>query len=315
MPAPAMRAVRYDRYGPPDVLEVRALPRPVPQAGQVLVRVDAGSVNAVDAKVRSGALRLLTGRSFPRGVGADFAGTITEVGPGGDPDLPGRPVWGALDPLAGGATDEYLAVGPDAYALAPAGLDPVAAAALPTVGVTAVLAVEAVRLEPGRRVLVVGASGGVGNAAAQLAAAAGARVATVSGRANLDFCREHGAADAYAHEDLDGLRAERFDAVIDTHGTDLRAYRRLLRPGGRMATVAAKGAGAALVSVLTPGPRIGLVQAKATRVRLERLADLVERGDLRPAVERVYAMEELAEAHRDIATGHSRGKRVVRIGA
>ncbi|WP_158299899.1 NAD(P)-dependent alcohol dehydrogenase [Glycomyces paridis] len=311
MSTPLMRAVRYDRYGPPEVMGVREIPRPVPGVGEGLVRVHATGVNAVEARVRAGGLRVLTGRGFPRPVGADFAGRIAEIGPGGDPGLVGRAVWGALDPLKSGATQEYLAVGADSYAEAPSGLDLVEAAALPTAGITAELMLDTVNLREGERALVVGASGGVGNAALQLAAARGAHVAAVCGCVNLDFCREWGAAEAYAHED--GLDADPFDAILDVHGTGLRSLRRRLRPGGRIVTVAAKGIGAVVASALTPGPRIAMVQTRTTRARLERLTELVERGELRPAVDRVYDMEGLPEAHAAIATGHSRGKRVIRV--
>ncbi|WP_051326030.1 NAD(P)-dependent alcohol dehydrogenase [Glycomyces tenuis] len=322
MPQPTMRtapmrAVRYDRYGPPEVLNVREVPRPEPKRGQILVRVHAAAVNAVDAAIRAGSLRLATGFRFPKATGADFAGTVAQVGPGGDESLVGRAVWGAVNPLSGRTAAEYIAVEDGQWSPAPAGLDLEGAAALPTVGISALLALDAVGAGRGRRLLVVGASGGVGNAAVQLAAAAGASVATVSSKANLDFCRTWGAEDAYAYDeraDLDRvLREERFDAILDVHGTAIGAYRRRLRPGGRMVTLAARAMPAALASAVLPGPRVRLVQMRPTGARLKRLTGHVERGELRPVVDRVYRMDEIAEAHRSAGTGHSRGKRVVLV--
>ncbi|MCH7232309.1 NAD(P)-dependent alcohol dehydrogenase [Glycomyces sp. L485] len=308
-----MRAVQFDRYGPPEVLGVREAPRPVPKAGEVLVKVHAVSVNPVDSKIRSGSLRLLTGRRFPRSIGVDFAGEVVGLGPGVDEALAGKAVWGATKPLSIGVTAEYLAVDARWCGPAPSGVDSAGAAALPLVGISAVMALDAVAIESGMRLLVVGASGGTGNAVAQIAAAKGARVATVSSRANLDFCREYGAEEAYAYDTGDDLGGRRFDAIVDLVGTAVDRHRGLLRPDGRMATPAVKGMPAAYASALLPGPRVRVVQMRPGRAHLDRLAAHVERGELRPVIGRFYALDEIVEAHRSMDTGHSRGKRVILI--
>ncbi|GAB3651195.1 NAD(P)-dependent alcohol dehydrogenase [Glycomyces tarimensis] len=311
MSTPIMRAAQFDRYGPPEVLHVREAPRPVPKAGEVLVQVHAVSVNPVDAKIRAGALKPMTGWRFPKGIGTDFAGVVVETGADVDAGLAGQSVWGAINPMTAGVTAEYIAVRADLCAPMPSNVDFAGAAALPVVGISALTALDAVGVEAGQRLLVIGASGGVGNAVAQLAAAQGAKVTAVSSRANLDFCREHGAEEAYAYDAPGEFGGKRFDGIVDVHGTRINAHRARLRSGGRMATVAYKALPAALASTVLPGPRVRLVQMRPGRERLERLARHVERGDLRPVIGRFYALDEVAEAHRSTDTGHSRGKRVI----
>nr|WP_241755592.1 NAD(P)-dependent alcohol dehydrogenase [Actinomadura sp. RB99] len=309
-----MRAVRYERYGPPDVLQVHKVPVPQPGKGEVLIRVHATSVNPAEAQVRAGKMRVMSGFRFPKGTGEDFTGQIVAAGPGVDSSVVGRRVWGSKVGLNSATAAEYICLDESLTAPAPVGHDLVTAAALPTVGLTALLALRTVGLHPEHSLLVVGASGGVGSATVQLAAAKGARVTTISSGANTDLCLGLGAEQAYAHELPEQLPAgQEFDAVIDLNGTSMGTYRRRLRQGGRMASLSAKGMGYAMLSALLPGPRARMARMKPTRAHLNELADHVERGDLRPVLHKVYAMEEIAEAHRSMETGHSRGKRVVRI--
>lgn len=320
--AETMRAARYDRYGPPEVLTVRRVPVPEPRSGQVLVKVIATSVNPVETMVRSGKMRLVSGLRFPttpgnagKGTGEDFTGEIVAAGPGVDATaVVGRSVWGMALGLNRAAAAEYLRVKESLTAPAPEDTDLVAAAGLPLVALTALTALRTVQVTAGGRLLVVGASGGVGSATVQLARARGAHVAAVSSAANAELCAGLGAERTYDYAHPESLPAAReFDAVIDTAGVSLGTYRRLLRPGGRMVTLAVKGAPYAMTSLARPGPRVRLAQVRARRKDLNELAGHVERGELRPVVDRVYPLEEIAEAHRSLETGHGRGKRVIRI--
>jgi NADPH:quinone reductase-like Zn-dependent oxidoreductase len=186
-----MRAVQLDRAGGPSVLQVRKVAVPVPRRGEVLVRVRAAGVNPTDVMRR----RLRVGR-LPRGTGVDFAGEVAGAGPGAGDLEPGTLVWGYLGggmPATGTMAD-YVVVRRSRLAPAPTTIDLVTAAAVPVVGLTAVQALrDAVRLRAGERLLVVGASGGVGSLTVQLGRALGARVTAVSSRHNFDFCRELGA--------------------------------------------------------------------------------------------------------------------------
>lgn len=308
-----MRAARYHRYGPPEVLKAEHVPVPEPGRGEVLVKVRATSVNPAEALVRAGKMRMLSGFSFPKGTGQDFTGEVVATGPGGEEHIVGRQVWGTRLGLNSAAAAEYVSVPARLAARAPAGLDPVAAAALPTVGLTALLALRITQVRRGSAVLVVGASGGVGSSVVQLAVAAGAEVTAVSSPANTGFCTELGAHKAYDYAHPEALGDASFDAVIDLHGTGLGNYRRRIRRGGRMVSLAPRAMGYALASALLPGPRVRLAQLKATAADLDRLARHVEAGELRAVVDQEYALADIAAAHRAVETGHSRGKRVIRI--
>jgi NADPH:quinone reductase-like Zn-dependent oxidoreductase len=306
-----MRAVQFDRYGPPEVLEVRSLPVPVPRPNEVLVRVHASGLNPKDAAVRSGSLRLLTGRTFPRGTGDDFAGEVADTG---------ERVWGFLDGFLGGAAAEYVAVRREWLAPMPERLDWIEAAALPLVATTALQALRGVaRLRAGERVLIKGASGGVGSAAIQIARAAGARVTALASGPGVDHCRALG-ADAvvdYRRSPPETL-AGTFDVFLDcVGGSSPWRYRRLFARGGRWVTVAPEP----LIYALTPpsrlvapvfgGPRFGFVAVKPRRADLIEIARLVELGRLRMPVQETFPLERIREAHAVVAQKHGRGKRVI----
>lgn len=309
-----MRAVRYERYGPPDVLEVHSVPVPEPRSGEVLVRVSATSVNPVEAQVRAGRMRPMSGVRFPKGTGQDFTGEIVAVGTGGDASALGRRVWGTKLGLGSATAAEYVQVKESLTAEAPAGYDLVAAAALPTVGLTAITALRTVRVRAGCRLLIIGASGGIGSVAVQLARAAGARVFAVAAARNSEFCAGLGAEATFDYERLESLTAApKFDAIIDLYGAALAQYRRRLAEGGRMISLASKGMGYVMLSSVLPGPRVRMAIMKPKRSDLDELAAAVVRGDLRSMVDEIYPLDSIAEAHRSIETGHSRGKRVIRI--
>ncbi|SDU84115.1 quinone oxidoreductase family protein [Jiangella alkaliphila] len=169
------------------------------------------------------------------------------------------------------------------------------------------------RVGPGDRVLIVGASGGVGSAAVQLGVAMGAAVTAVAGPGNAGLCRELGASDVLDHSAPLPRADLAFDAVADLHGAQARDYRRLLARGGRMATTATRAVPFALASALLPGPQIRVVQVKARRADLVELTRYADDGALRPVVHRRYPLDEIAAAHRAVETGHARGKRVIEV--
>jgi len=308
-----MRAVEYDRYGAPELLRVREVARPAPGAGQVLVRVHGTTVSPTDAVLRAGGMKLMSGRRFPKRTGLDFAGEVAALGAGATDLAVGQAVWGFLGDVSGkvGAAAEFVPVKVAALSQAPSSVDLVEAAALPSVGVTALVGLrDVLQLQAGERLLVIGASGGVGSAAVQLATAMGAEATAVASAANHDFCRGLGAVEAFDYRAPQHIRGA-FDAVLDCHGSALPIYRRLLRRGGRMMTTASSGMGYAMRSVLTPGPRVRLMMARSKRADLTALAGYVDRGALRPVVEGVYPPEDIARLHRETATGHARGKRVI----
>ncbi|WP_092862757.1 NAD(P)-dependent alcohol dehydrogenase [Quadrisphaera sp. DSM 44207] len=323
-----MRRAQYDRYGPPEVLRVAEVPVPVPGPGEVLVRVHATSVNGGELLARSGRLRWVTRGPFPRGTGVDFAGEVAHVdgSPTGPGDLAvGDRVWGVLPRRQyasgrAGAAAEHVAVPAGHVAPSPAGLDLVRAAALPVVGTTAITALrDQVRLQPGERLLVRGASGGVGSVAVQLGRALGARVTGLASRRHLDLVRELGAEEALDRAQVAPDDLGTFDVVLDTAGSDLAAYRRLLGPRGRMVTITpdfthlAASAGYLAGSVVFGSRRVRFFTGTPTRPLLAALTAHVEAGEVRPVVDTVHPLAGIAGAHRAAGAGGSRGKHVVRL--
>ncbi|MGM1065041.1 NAD(P)-dependent alcohol dehydrogenase [Saccharothrix sp. Mg75] len=307
-----MRAVLFDRYGPPEVLYEGTAPDPVVEPGHVLVRVHAASVNGGEATARAGGLKLVLGPRFPKRTGVDFAGEVVS-GPGFDP---GTPVWGALPRGTFGSAAEYVAVRPRQLAPSPAGLDLVRAAALPGVGTTVITALrDAARLREGERLLVRGATGGVGHVAVQLGRAYGAHVTALASASALDFARSLG-ADAAVDYRTDPAELGTFDVVLDTHGGGARAYRRLLRPGGRMVAIAFRSAAdvAYLLASAALGPRrVRFFSGNPRTDLFTDLAALVEDGSIAPVIDTVHPLSGAAAAHRAMEAGGVRGKHVLRV--
>ncbi|WP_424215690.1 NAD(P)-dependent alcohol dehydrogenase [Streptomyces sp. BI20] len=322
-----MWAVLFDRYGGPEVLRPARVPRPVPRAGEVLVRVAAFSVNGGELAFRAGRLRPFSGRSFPKRIGLDLTGTVVGFGPGAASGagglVVGDRVWGVLGRTSGfGSAAEYVRIRPERLGRVPDGTDLVTAAVLP-VATTAVTALrDKVRLRPGERVLVRGAAGGVGNAVVQLAVAAGAEVTGLARAENLDFVRALGAARAVDHRGVDARALGRFDVVVDTVGSRLSEYRALLAPGGRMVTIAfdlgrpVRSLGYIGMSAVLHGRgRVRFFSGDPRRESLDEVARHVTAGRLRPMVDTVFPLDRTAQAHRALEAGGVRGKFVVAVPA
>jgi NADPH:quinone reductase-like Zn-dependent oxidoreductase len=314
-----MRAVQFDSFGGPEVLRVGSVPRPTPGHGEVLVQVRASTVNPHDLFVRSGALRVLTGRRFPMGTGIDFAGVVAGRGSGVRVDI-GTAVWGSLRAMTRhvtGTMAEYVVVGVDRVAPMPAGLSPAEAASLIVPGPTAVRALRrSARLRAGERILVRGAGGGVGLAVVQLAVAMGASVTTLSAERDIARLRSYGATytlDYRAHTSAD---LGTFDVIVDTAGRELLAYRRRLAARGRMVAIAAAAPRelAAIAASVAFGPRrLRAFSDDARTDDLDAVAALIESGVLRPVVGPRFNLDNVADAHRSVSAGGRTGKRVVDI--
>ncbi|WP_022884972.1 NAD(P)-dependent alcohol dehydrogenase [Glaciibacter superstes] len=316
-----MRAVQFSKYGGPDVLEIVDVAMPVATSKQVIVRITATSINSVDTETRSGRLRLLSGRRFPQGTGLDFTGTISALGDEVTGLAIGERVWGLkagfFTRTTGGAA-EYLAIEAKLVTRMPSNVNDIEAAALPAVGATAVAAViDHGAVAAGDRVLVRGGSGGVGSAVVQLAHSRGAHVTALTGAKNQDFVLQLGADVAldYQTTKIDDLGT--FDVVIDTVGSDVLRLRRHLAPRERMVAVAF-GSPATLAAIawswVHGSRRIRTFFGQPAANVIVRLTELVEAGSIRPVIDSIHTLENIAETHRAHEAGGGRGKRVVAIG-
>lgn len=323
-----MRAAVFDRPGAADVLVVREVATPTPRPDEVLVRVHAAALNPKDAIFRE---RAAGGRaSFPRGTGFDLAGEVVATGAQVGDLAPGTRVWGFLDGVIGGTAAEYVAVKRAWIARMPDGLEWGEAAALPLVASAALQALRDVaRLRAGERVLIKGASGGVGSAALQVAKACGAHVtAQVTAHVGAEardaavaHVRALGADDV-TDDPADAIArsGRRFDVFLDcAGGSGYLAHRRLLARGARWVTVApnlvvfALAPLSALVTRLAGGPRLGFVIVRPRSDDLEAIADLVGRGALRMPLAAEFPLDAIVAAHRALSRRGVPGKRVVRV--
>jgi NADPH:quinone reductase-like Zn-dependent oxidoreductase len=312
-----VKAAEYDRYGPASVVRVREVPRPRPGRGQLLVRVRAAALNPKDVVVRSGRFRIVSGRRFPKRVGFDWAGEIAEVGAGVTGVEVGAAYYGMLDGYQGGACAEYLVVRPGDCAPKPSRLDFVRAAAVPLAASTALQALRDVaHVEAGMRVLLNGASGGVGVFAIQLARTMGAHVTAASSAANHELCRTLGADVTLDYRATDPLLgSEPYDVVFDVFGN--RSFREargaLTRRGVYVKTVPKARDFLDVARTTFTSPRARLVVVRPRARDLAFLAACVDQGRIAPVVDRTYPLDRLVEAEEHVATKHARGKVVVRL--
>ncbi len=312
-----MKAVEYDRYGPASVLQVRDVPRPTPGRGELLVRVRAAALNPKDVMIRSGKFRVFTGRRFPKRVGFDWSGEIAEVGPGVTGVAVGAAYFGMVDGYQGGACAEYFVARQGDCTPKPARLDFLLAAAVPLAASTALQALRDVaHVERGMRLLVNGASGGVGVFAIQIAKMLGTHVTTTSSAGNLELCRKLGADVATDYRATDALAGgDRFDAVFDVFGNrSFREARAALAPRGVYVKTVPKARDildVARTSFTFPRARLVVVRPRARDLAF--IAECVDQGRVVPIVDTVYPLDRIAEAEEHVETKHSRGKVVVRL--
>ncbi|GIG52211.1 NAD(P)-dependent alcohol dehydrogenase [Dactylosporangium siamense] len=316
-----MRAVVYDRYGPPDVLRIEEVPTPAPAAGQVLVRVAATSVNLSDWETligtplysRIGGLRTPARRT----LGSDIAGWVEAVGPGVTRFSAGDEVYGDNLWLKGGFA-EYAIAPESVLVVKPAGLSFVEASTIPQAGVIAWQGTGGAGA--GQRVLVNGAGGGSGAFAIQLAKRLGAHVTGVDNAGKLDFMRAVGADEVIDYRSEDFTRRGPFDLILDLVAhRSVFAYRRALAPGGRYRCVG--GSVPTLLRVLTAGTvtglltrrRIGVLAVKEGPAYFVPVAERCVAGDLKIHVDRTFTLDQVPEALARVGEGQALGKVVVRV--
>src|SRR5215472_1533846 len=320
-----MKAIRFDRYGPPDVLQLRDVDMPVVGEDDVLVRVRAASVNPLDWHFMRGTpylVRMVAGLSRPRAgrLGADMAGSVEAVGKNVTGFRPGDEVFGGLEDR--GTLAEYISIRHDGAVLAkPAGLTFEQAASVSVAAVTALQALrDKGRIRPGHKVLVNGASGGVGTFAVQLAKAFGAEVTGVCSTANAEMVASIGADHVIDYSRADFTQAgRRYDLLVDIAGNrTLAETRRVLAPKGVLVAVGGPDKGrwvgplgrSVRMALLSPAvsQRLVFFLARQNKDDLAVLRELLETGKVAPVIDRTYPLTEAAEAIRYLEAGHARGK-------
>ena len=322
-----MQAIVYTRYGPPEVLQLKEVEKPVPVDHQLLIKVQAASANTLDLTMRGPFLaRIITGglrKPKNQRLGVDMAGRVEAVGSNVTEFQPGDEVFG----VAAGSFAEYACAAEDKVALKPANLSFEAAAALPVAALTALQGLrDKGQIQPGQKVLINGASGAVGTFAVQIAKAFGAEVTAVCSTRNVDMARSIGAEHVidYTQDDFT-KNGQRYDLIVAVNGYHpILDYRRALSPSGIFVMVGGSKTRImqALLQALLLGPLISKIGgqkmgfmgiANINRKDLVCVKELIEAGKVVPVIDRRYPLSETAEAIRYLEEGHARGKVVITV--
>ncbi len=319
-----MQAVVIERYGTAEVMQLAETAKPTPGARELLVEVYCSSINPVDWKIRKGDLKLLIPGKFPRILGIDLAGVVSQIGKAVTKFKVGDEVFGMADPLANryGSYAQFALCAEQKLALKPAHLSFVDAAAIPVAGLTAYKAFyEHADLRAGQRVLINGASGGVGSFAVQLAKASEAYVVATCSESNNDFVRSFGADQLLDYHHLDFAHISGiFDCIFDASAKlQFSKIKHLLaKNGSYVTTVPSADTILGLFStVLFPGKKVYLVNAGGGPNISGELSDLAARtasGKLRSVVTKTVSLQQLAAAHSQAEGGHNLGKTVILVG-
>ena len=315
-----MQAVILPTVGPPEVLRLSKVARPVPGRGMVLVEMMATTVSPLDCQERAGRVSRLLPGGRPQILGHDVAGIIAEVGEGKTKLTVGTLVIGLRALQSPGTYAEFVCLPFEAVTRKPNRLSFVEAAALPLSGTVALQAIrDRGRLQSGQALLVNGAAGGIGSLAVQLGKALGAVVTGVCSGDSAELTRSLGADQVidFEKEDLATLTGT-FDVVLDTSGQlSLEGCRKMLRPQGRFIPIVPSGRALwdSLTSRFFGGPQaVPPPLAQPRRADLELLAELADTGKLRPVIDRIYPLAEAAAAHQHVEQGRPRGRVVLTIG-
>jgi NADPH:quinone reductase-like Zn-dependent oxidoreductase len=322
-----LKAAVYHRYGPPDVVQIAEVEKPVPADNEVLVKVRAASVNPLDSHLMKGkpyVARVAFGLRKPKFTrpGVDVAGEVEAVGSSVRQFQPGDPVFGSCR----GAFAEYVCTSESALASKPGNVTFEQAASAPVAAFTALQGLrDKGKLQPGQKVLINGAAGGVGTLAVQIAAWLGAEVTGVCSSRNVEMVRGLGAHHVVDYSQEDFTRTgKRYDLIFDLIANHpLSAFRRALTPRGKYIVAGALAGPDGLlfgplgyflrvrVAGLFAGQELTSLLAKPNREDLLLVAELMAAGKLLPVIDRCYPLRETAEAIRYLMTGHARGKVIV----
>jgi NADPH:quinone reductase-like Zn-dependent oxidoreductase len=323
-----MKAIVYTEYGPPEVLQLKEVEKPAPKDDQVLVKIHAASVNYPDWSLLRGKpflIRLMTGGLLKpkyKVLGSDVAGRVEVVGRNAKQFQPGDEVFGDISECGFGGFAEYVSVPENILALKPTNIAFEDAAAAPMAAVVALQGLRDMgRIQAGQKVLINGASGGIGTFAVQIAKSFGAEVTGVCSARNLDMVRSIGADEVIDYTQEDFTRSgQHYDLILAAAGyRSIFDYKRALGPkgiyvvtGGSMAQIFEPMFLGPWVS-MTGSKKMGNLSAKPSQNDLVFVKELFEAGKITPVIDRRYPLSEVAEALRYYGEGHSRGKVVITV--
>src|SRR5437867_4656403 len=310
---PTMKAIVVHEYGGPEVLKYEDVPRPEPKDNQLLVRVIAAGVNPVDGMIRSGMFAKGGGGAFPMILGGDIAGIVEKVGSKITNFKAGDPVFAYVSLDNNGGYAQYALTTERETASKPKSLTYVEAAAVPIVALTAWQAlVDTAKLRAGQTVLIHGGSGGVGSFAIQIAKARGAKVIATASTRNQDLLKQLGADVAvdYTQQKFEDV-AKDVDVVLDSVGKDTlaRSYG-VVKKGGFIVTLVARIDQAELDKHRIRGASLGV---EPTSNELAEIGKLIDEKKIRVIVSQTFTLSEAAKAQEQVATGHTRGKIVLKV--
>jgi NADPH:quinone reductase-like Zn-dependent oxidoreductase len=322
-----LKAIVYHKYGPPDVLALKEVEKPIPEDNQVLVKIHAASVNYGNLVLLKGEpflARLFYGPLKPKYSipGGDIAGIVEAVGKNVKQYQPGDEVFGDLSRSGWGGFAEYVSVPENALAPKPANLSFEESAAVPMAAVTALQGLrDKGKIQPGQKVLIYGSSGGVGTFAIQIAKSFGTEVTGVCSTRNLDIVRSIGADHAidYTKEDFT-KKTQRYDLILAANGYQpISVYKRSLSPNGNFVMVG--GSGAQMFQAMALGPwismtgskKMGNILQKSNQKDLVFMKELLEAGKVKPVIDRSYKLSEVPEAFKYFAEGHAQGKVIITV--
>jgi len=323
-----MKAIIYTKYGSPDVLEFKEVEKPTPKDDEVLVKVHAASLNAADWHLLRGKPFLVRLMGFgllkPKNkiLGADMAGRVEAVGRNVKQFQPGDEVFGEISECGFGAFAEYVCAPENALALKPASMAFDEAAAVPLAALTALRGLrDKGQIQPGQKVLINGASGGVGTFAVQIAKSFGAEVTAVCSTRNLDKARSIGADQVIDYTQDDFTKSgQRYDLILAANGYhSIWDYKRALSPKGIYVMVG--GSMAQMYQAMFLGPlisktgskKMGFLLQKSNQEDLVFMRELLEAGKVVSVIDRRYPLSEVPEALRYLEEGHARGKVVITL--
>ncbi|MBK6265214.1 NAD(P)-dependent alcohol dehydrogenase [Marivirga sp. S37H4] len=313
-----MKAVYIKRYGSADELKIGDFTQPKVNEKDVLVKIHASAVNPVDWKLRQGNLKFVTSFKFPMKLGKDFAGEVVETGTAVTLFKAGDRVWGQLGGTNGGAYAEFVAAPEKSMGIMPRNLSYKEAASIPLAGLTAFQSLyNKASVKKGDKVLINGASGGVGTLAVQIAAALGAEVTGVCSGKNTEFVKTLGATHTINYKEEDFSKSDKkYDVILEFVGNvSFGECKKVLAAHGTYVTANPKPLGflPGYVSSFFSKKQQKLIVVKPSIEELNFLKALVEDGQLKPVIDSTYSLADIAEAHRYSEKGHSRGKIVIEV--